>query len=100
MRLLANSICLLTDLGINNAYVQGHCREAVLVATIQVAMSGICHGLSHLDESHVESVDISDPEMLAEIAPGQYNLIDGNYRTEKARRPTLLMKQYWNDKLG
>lgn len=94
------------------------------VATVQVAVSEISHGFSSIDESHVESVDISHPVILAEIAPGQYNLIDGNHRAEKARRlgvttlpariltvkqhlPFLTSKkayhayiEYWNGKLG
>ncbi|MFA6293875.1 MAG: ParB N-terminal domain-containing protein, partial [Victivallales bacterium] len=43
-------------------------------------------GKAVVDESHVDSVDISRPVILAEIAPGHYNLIDGNHRMEKARR--------------
>lgn len=94
------------------------------VATVQVAVSEIWQGFSRIDESHVESVDISQPVILAEIAPGQYNLIDGNHRAEKARRlgvttlpariltvrqhlPFLTSKkaydayvEYWNGKLG
>ena len=34
----------------------------------------------------MKSVEISEPVILAEISPGQYNLIDGNHRMEKARR--------------
>ncbi|MFK7848490.1 MAG: ParB/Srx family N-terminal domain-containing protein [Rhodothermales bacterium] len=44
-----------------------------------------------INESHVDSVDISQPVILAEISPGHYNLIDGNHRMEKARR--LKMKR-------
>ncbi len=33
---------------------------------------------SPINESHVDSVEISKPVILAEIFPGQYNLIDGN----------------------
>lgn len=41
---------------------------------------------SSINESHVESVDIHKPVILAEISPGRFNLIDGNHRMEKARR--------------
>ena len=41
---------------------------------------------SSLDELHVDNVDISRPVIMAEISPGQYNLIDGNHRMEKAKR--------------
>ena len=34
----------------------------------------------------MDSVEISEPVILAEISPGRYNLIDGNHRMEKARR--------------
>jgi hypothetical protein len=41
---------------------------------------------SVLSQSHVDSVDPSQPVVLAEISPGLYNLIDGHHRMEKARR--------------
>ena len=41
---------------------------------------------SSINESHVDSVDVSQPVIIAEISPGHYNLIDGNHRMEKARR--------------
>ncbi|MFH0985549.1 MAG: ParB/Srx family N-terminal domain-containing protein [Candidatus Omnitrophota bacterium] len=37
-------------------------------------------------DSKLESIRIGDPVIIAEIAPGKYNLIDGNHRMEKARR--------------
>ena len=39
-----------------------------------------------INESHMETVDISQPIILAEIAPDQHNVLDGNHRMEKARR--------------
>lgn len=41
---------------------------------------------SKINEAHVDSVDVSKPVILAEIAPGRYNVIDGNHRMEKAHR--------------
>jgi hypothetical protein len=41
---------------------------------------------SVINESHMDSVEIGQPVILAEIAPGRFNLIDGNHRMEKARR--------------
>lgn len=41
---------------------------------------------SSINEGHVDSVDVTSPVILAEIAPGRYNLIDGHHRMEKARR--------------
>jgi hypothetical protein len=52
--------------------------------TVAVDDSFIC--FSAIDESHLGSVDIGEPVILVEISPGQYNLIDGNHRMEKARR--------------
>jgi hypothetical protein len=40
----------------------------------------------NLNETHIQNTDISNPGIIAEIAPGRYNLIDGNHRIEKARR--------------
>lgn len=44
----------------------------------------ICN--SSINESHLDSVDIAKPAIIAEISPGRYNLIDGHHRLEKARR--------------
>ncbi len=52
----------------------------------EVAVEDFCKDFSSINESHVDSVDISLPVLLAEISPGRYNLIDGNHRMEKARR--------------
>jgi len=52
----------------------------------EVAVSDFFKGFSSINESHVDSVEISKPAILAEISPGRYNLIDGNHRMGKARR--------------
>jgi len=52
----------------------------------QVAVKDFFDGFSSINESHMDSVDISRPVIIAEISPGRYNLIDGNHRMEKARR--------------
>lgn len=52
----------------------------------EVAVNDFFKGFSSINESHMDSVEISRPVILAEISPGQYNLIDGNHRMEKARR--------------
>jgi len=41
---------------------------------------------SSIDDSRLESIKIGEPVILAEIAPGKYNLIDGHHRIEKARK--------------
>lgn len=44
------------------------------------------YGGAHLDEAAIRTADLSRPILLAEIAPGRYNVIDGNHRIAKARR--------------
>ena len=43
------------------------------------------YGGSHLDEETVRTADLSRPILLAEIAPGLFNVIDGNHRLARAR---------------
>ena len=52
----------------------------------EVAVRDFCKNFSSIDESHMDSVDISVPVILAEIYPGLYNVIDGNHRMEKASK--------------
>lgn len=59
------------------------------IAIKEVAVSDFFERFSSINESHMDSVEISEPVILAEISPGQYNLIDGNHRMEKARRVGL-----------
>jgi len=64
-------------------YIENNPNEVDLV---EVAVDDFFKGFSSIDESHVDSVEISRPVILVEISPGHYNLIDGNHRMEKARR--------------
>jgi len=64
-------------------YIQNN-PESVLLE--EVAVSDFCKEFSVINEPHMDSVEIAHPVILAEIAPGHYNLIDGNHRMEKARR--------------
>jgi len=64
-------------------YIQKN-SETILLE--EVAVSDFFKGFSSINESHIDSVEISEPVILAEISPGRYNLIDGNHRMEKARR--------------
>ncbi len=52
----------------------------------EVAVSDFFEGFSSINEAHMDSVEISRPVIVAEISPGQYNMIDGNHRMIKARR--------------
>ena len=56
------------------------------VELVEIAVCDLDHGFLSLNESHVDSVDLSRPVVLAEISPGQYNLIDGQHRVAKAMR--------------
>ena len=44
---------------------------------------------SSLDEAHIDTVDLEKPVVIAEIAPQQYNVIDGHHRMERARRESV-----------
>ncbi len=44
---------------------------------------------SSINKNHMSLVKILKPVILAEISPGNYNLIDGNHRMEKARNEGL-----------
>ncbi len=46
---------------------------------------------SNLTEETVLNADLSRPILLAEIAPGLFNVIDGNHRLAKARRECVQM---------
>jgi len=61
-------------------------KEPTDVELVEIAVCDLDQGFSSLNESHVDSVDLSRPVVLVEIAPGQYNLIDGHHRVEKAQR--------------
>ena len=39
-----------------------------------------------LNEETIKTAILSNPIVLAEISPGRFNVIDGNHRTERARR--------------
>jgi len=60
------------------------------VELVEIAVCHLDQGFAVLNESHVDSVDLSRPVVLAEISPGQYNLIDGHHRVEKALRHGLI----------
>jgi hypothetical protein len=66
------------------AFIEAH-REQFEVESITVADIPD-HGGAHLEEKTVCAADLSRPILLAEISPGQYNVIDGNHRLGKARR--------------
>ncbi|HYA87690.1 MAG TPA: ParB N-terminal domain-containing protein [Nitrospirota bacterium] len=64
-------------------------KEPDSITVEEVAVKDFFEGFSSIDESYMDSVEISKPVIIVEISPGQYNLIDGNHRMEKARRMGL-----------
>ena len=56
------------------------------IELVEVTVADFPRAFSTIDESHVDSVDVFQPVLLAEISPGRYNLIDGNHRMDKARK--------------
>ena len=62
---------------------------------VKVEVADFSRSFSSIDESHVDSVEVSRPVILAEIAPGHYNLIDGNHR----KKAYLAYIEYWNRKV-
>src|SRR6266480_6422235 len=48
------------------------------------------YGDADLDDAAIGSADLSRPILLAEIAPGRYNVIDGHHRIAKARLEGVL----------
>lgn len=56
------------------------------IELVEINVGDFTQSFSSIDESHIDSVDVSKLVILAEISPGRFNLIDGNHRMEKARR--------------
>ena len=56
------------------------------IALQEVDVGDFPKAFSSINESDVDPVEIFKPVILAEISPGQYSLIDGHHRVEKARR--------------
>ena len=62
----------------------------------EVAVASVPKFSDSYDESYLETVDLSKPVIMAEIAPGRYTLIDGHHRMERARRLGLeKVPAYW-----
>jgi hypothetical protein len=55
-------------------------------AFVKVAVTSFPRWDRPLVDAHVGAADLARPVVLAEIAPGRFNLIDGHHRLEKARR--------------
>jgi len=76
-------------------YIEDHPAN---IPSVEIDVSDFHPQFSSVNEPHVDTVDVSRPVILAEIPPGQYNLIDGHHRMEKARRNGITkMKAYTFD---
>ena len=64
-------------------------RNPTDVALVHVAVSSFPRWNRPLDDVHVATANLALPVVLAEISPGNDNLIDGLHRVEKARRSLL-----------
>jgi hypothetical protein len=67
------------------AFIQEHV-DRFLVERVEVFEIPDYGSSSDLDEEVVRLADLSRPILLAEIAPGQYSVIDGHHWLAKARR--------------
>ena len=54
-----------------------------------------CHGLEHLEEEHIQAADLDRPLIFIEVAPDNFNLVDGHHRLEKARRQGITELPGW-----
>ncbi len=64
-----------------------HNTPEITVGPVHIRQFSI--GSSKVNETHLPTVDISKPIIVAELSPGRYDVIDGNHRLEKARRAGL-----------
>ena len=61
-------------------HIKNHPNEFEL---IEVTVADFHSSFSSVDASHVDSVDVSQAVLLAEISPGHYNLIDDQPRVNR-----------------
>lgn len=61
----------------------------------EVSLASLGFTSQRLDEATVSKADLTKPLLLAEIAPGQFNVIDGNHRLERARREGATILPVW-----
>lgn len=54
-----------------------------------ISVKAIYRQSAVINASHLDTVDLAKPIILAEIAPDRYNVIDGNHRVEKAHRRNI-----------
>lgn len=59
------------------------------VVSEKIAIKSFFENSTFLDEKYLESLQNREPIIMAEIAPGQYNLLDGHHRVERAKRDNV-----------
>jgi hypothetical protein len=57
-----------------------------LFVPVDIDVKGEHSSFIEVNEEHMPNVELSEPVILAEIAPNSFNLIDGRHRMEKASR--------------
>jgi len=67
------------------AFIETH-AERFPVESIELADIPDYGNDESLDQEAVDAADTLRPILMAEIAPGRYNLIDGHHRVARARR--------------
>jgi hypothetical protein len=55
------------------------------VEQVEIASLGAAFGTG-LNEEAINTANLKNPIVLAEISPSKFNVIDGNHRVERARR--------------
>ena len=70
------------------AFIRAH-TEQFPVELVELTEIRDYGAAQNLDEAAILASDLSRPILLAEIAPGGYNVIDGHHRLAKARREGL-----------
>lgn len=67
------------------AFIGAH-AERFLIRLVELLDIPDYGGSERLEEAAIGAADLSRPVVLAEIAPGRYNQIDGHHHVAKARR--------------
>jgi hypothetical protein len=67
------------------SFIEAHPDRFPRAIVAVASMPNYCED-DRLDQATIATADLSRPVLLAEIAPGRFNLIDGNHRMARARR--------------
>ena len=70
------------------------------VSLTEIDIRSYFREFSSINETHVDSVNLDQPVIIAEISPDRYNMIDGNHRAEKARKNGKVMLPGYQLRVG